>query len=47
MHGNCWGFGARRYLTKEEKTKMLEEYVSDLENELKGVKERLTEIKKE
>ena len=47
MYGNCgWGFG-RRYLTKEEKTKALEEYASDLESELKGVKERLKELKKE
>lgn len=46
MHGNCWGFG-RRYLTKDEKTKMLEGYASDLENELQGVKERLNELRQE
>ena len=39
------GFGGRRYLTKEEKLEWLEEYQSDLEKELAGVKERMQELK--
>jgi hypothetical protein len=46
MYGNCGGFG-RRYLTKDEKSSMLQQYATDLENELKGVRERLKELKKE
>lgn len=40
----CSGYG-RRYLTKEEKIEWLEEYKSNLENELKGVAERIEELK--
>lgn len=48
MYGNCWpGMHGRRYLTKDERVEMLEDYVKELENELKGVRERLQEIKKE
>ena len=47
MYGNCGGMWGRRYLTKDEKTEMLQEYANSLENELKGVKERLKELKKE
>lgn len=49
-YGNCGcgpGWGARRYLTKEEKTQMLNDYAKELENELKAVKERIEEIKQE
>jgi hypothetical protein len=37
--------GGRRFLTKEEKVEWLEEYKSNLENELKGVTERIEELK--
>lgn len=44
----CCGPGyGRRYLTKDEKTQMLENYARELEHELQAVKERLQEIKKE
>jgi hypothetical protein len=39
------GYGGRRFLTKEEKVEWLEDYKSDLENELKGVTERIAELK--
>jgi hypothetical protein len=48
-HGYCgpgYGYG-RRYLTKEEKIKKLEEYKKPLETETKGVEERIKELKKE
>jgi hypothetical protein len=35
----------RNFLTKEEKLEWLEEYKSGLENELKGVAERIEELK--
>jgi hypothetical protein len=35
----------RRYLTKEEKVEWLEDYKSNLEKELEGVKERIEELK--
>jgi hypothetical protein len=35
----------RRFLTKQEKVEWLEEYKSNLENELKGVTERIEELK--
>ena len=37
----------RRYYTREEKKAWLEDYASELENELKAVRERLGEIQKE
>jgi len=37
--------GGRRFLTKEEKLEWLEGYKTDLENELKGVTERIAELK--
>ncbi len=43
MNGCC---GERAFLTKEEKVEMLEEYKGSLEKELKGVTERIKEIKK-
>lgn len=51
-HGCCGpgysgpGYG-RRYLTKEEKIKKLEEYREFLESEARGVKERIKELKEE
>lgn len=37
--------GGRRFLTKEEKIEWLEEYKNSLEKELKGVTERIEELK--
>jgi hypothetical protein len=39
--------GERRFFTKEEKLEWLEDYKSNLENELKGVTERLAELKQQ
>jgi hypothetical protein len=41
----CYGFGGRRFLTKEEKIEWLEEYKGSLEKELTGVTERIQELK--
>ena len=41
----CGPYHERRYLTREEKIPMLKEYKEDLENELKGVAERIKELK--
>ena len=43
----CYGFGGRKFLTKEEKVEWLEEYKSSLEKELTGVTERIQELKKQ
>ena len=43
----CHGYGGRRFLTREEKIEWLEEYKSNLENELTGVTERIQELKKQ
>ena len=40
------GRGYRNFLTKEEKIELLSEYKKKLENEAKGVEERLKELKK-
>jgi hypothetical protein len=40
----CGGYG-RRFLTKEEKIEWLQEYKTNLEQELKGVTERIQELK--
>jgi len=37
--------GGRRFYTKEERLEWLEDYKGDLENELKGVTERIAELK--
>jgi hypothetical protein len=46
-HGGSHGYGefARRFLTREEKIKKLEEYAQELKNELAGVQERIKELK--
>ncbi len=44
--GQC-GSGSRRFLTLEERIKLLEEYKSNLEKETEGVKERIDELKRE
>ena len=44
MYGcNC---GTRSFLTKEEKLETLKEYKESLENEAKGVNERIKELEK-
>jgi hypothetical protein len=50
--GRCWREGhhgyeqfTRRFLTKEEKIKKLEEYTQELKNELAAVQERIKELK--
>nr|MBI4156348.1 DUF5320 domain-containing protein [Candidatus Woesearchaeota archaeon] len=40
-------YGARRFFTKEEKVEMLEEYKDYLENESKGVSERIKQLQKD
>ncbi|HZX34357.1 MAG TPA: DUF5320 domain-containing protein [archaeon] len=44
--GTGYGHSARGFLTKEEKIEMLKEYQEELENEAKGVKERIKELEK-
>ena len=47
-HGMCGcGCGGRRFLSKKERIEMLEEYSESLRNELEGVEEELTELKRE
>jgi hypothetical protein len=41
---NC---GGRRFLSRKEKVEMLEEYRESLKNELEGVEEELTMLKRE
>ena len=41
--GRFWRFGSQ--ITKKEEKEMLEEEINDLEDELKAVKERLSELK--
>ena len=43
MNGCCQD---RAFFTKDEKVGMLEEYKGSLEKELKGVSERIKELKK-
>lgn len=38
--------GSRNFLTKEEKIEMLQEYKEALEKEVKGIQERITDLKK-
>lgn len=42
----CGGPGMRGFFTKEEKIEMLKEYKDSLENEAKGVSERINELEK-
>ncbi len=41
------GFYGRGFLTKSEKLEMLKEYKENLDNESKGVAERIKEIEKD
>lgn len=45
---NCGygGHGMRNFLTKEEKLEILKEYQKNLEEEVKGVKERIKDLEK-
>ncbi len=38
------GYGLRNFLTKEEKLEILKEYKESLENEIKGVGERIKQL---
>ncbi len=43
----CYGAtGMRGFLTKDEKIELLKEYQKELENEAKGVSERIKELEK-
>ena len=44
MAYECCSIYGRRYLTRAEKIDLLKEYKVDLENELKGVEERIKEL---
>ena len=51
MHGDCGcgygaGYGMRGFLTKEEKLEILKAYKKNLEEEAKGVEERIKELQK-
>ncbi|MBI2656330.1 DUF5320 domain-containing protein [Candidatus Woesearchaeota archaeon] len=43
----CGCYGARSFFTKEEKIEMLKEHKQSLENEAKGVAERIKQLEKE
>lgn len=48
MMDGCCGYGhGRRFLTREEKIKHLEEYKEYLQQEAAGVTERIEELKKQ
>ncbi|MBX4196402.1 DUF5320 domain-containing protein [Candidatus Pacearchaeota archaeon] len=47
---NCYSMqcsGVRQFLTKDEKLEMLREYKEALDNETKGVSERIKELENE
>ena len=44
--GMGYGFGWRRFPSKEEESEMLTEEIKEMEEELKGARERLAELKK-
>ena len=46
MGYGCCGSGMRNFLSRYEKIEMLKEYEGSLENELKGVRERLKDLEK-
>jgi hypothetical protein len=43
---NSIEYGAREFLTKQEKIEILKEYKENLEKEAKGVEERIKELQK-
>ena len=48
QHGCCChpGYGLRRFPTREEIIAQMEEYLKQLQAEVKGVEERLAELRK-
>jgi len=46
MNCGCGCHSGRRFLTKEERIEMLEDYKNWLEKEKQGVEERIEELKK-
>jgi len=46
MGPGCCGYGMRAYLTRDKKLEVLGGYAESLESELKGVRERMDELKK-
>jgi len=48
MYDGCnYGHGMRNFLTKEERIEILKEYQEALQNEAKGVSERIKELEKD
>ncbi len=45
--GNGYCGGSRNFLTKKERIQMLQEYKEELDQESKGVAERITELEEE
>ena len=45
MYEGC-GYGMRNFLTKEERIDILKQYKESLENEAKGVAEKIKELQK-
>ncbi len=46
MNGCCGGYDApRNFLTKEEKIELLSEYKESLQKELKGIEEKIKDLK--
>ena len=43
---SCSDSGMRQFLTKEEKIEMLKEYQETLQKELRGITERIEELKR-
>jgi hypothetical protein len=43
----CHGTGFRRFTSKEERIKVLEQYVDELRSEIQGAEEHLAELKKQ
>jgi len=43
----CCGTSGRRYISKAEKVELLKQYKENLSNEIKGVEERINELKEE
>jgi hypothetical protein len=47
MEYGCCGPFTRRYLSKEEKIALLKRYKENLQNEMKGVEDRIKELTQE
>jgi len=43
---NCHPIKGRNFLTNDEKVEMLKEHKSNLENEVKGITQRISELEK-